>query len=71
MTYVEFHERPEHTTPVAVVSKPPGDHLKTLAKQCAGQPEDIALDETADADEQLKDERVISARTRAGHPGYR
>ena len=36
MTYVDWHEKPERTTPTATVSKPPDDP-KALAKQLAGK----------------------------------
>jgi hypothetical protein len=36
MTYVVWHEQPEHATPTATVVKPPDDP-KALAKQFAGK----------------------------------
>jgi hypothetical protein len=40
MTYVGWHEKPERTTPTAIVSRPPDD-LKALRKQLAGQLPDV------------------------------
>jgi hypothetical protein len=40
MTYVVWHQRPEHIPPTATVSKPPDDP-KALAKQFAGTPPEI------------------------------
>ena len=40
MTYVYWHEKPENTTPTAMVSTPPNDP-KALAKQSAGKSQEI------------------------------
>lgn len=63
--YVVWHERPERTA--AAVVKPSDADLKALAKELAG----TSQDGTSDAEDQLINARVISARTRANHPGYR